>query len=71
MRLYATGDRVSQAQYGSGTITMTNEYHTIIDFDQHGLRTFVTRMVSLEKSSEPAPLRAKRRAQRKAAPKSA
>ena len=61
LRLYAVGDRVSQTQYGSGTITATNEYHTVIDFDHHGLRTFVTRMVSLEKSSEPAPLRVKRK----------
>jgi len=61
MRLYAVGDRVSQPQYGPGTITVTNEYHTVIDFDQHGIRTFVTRMVSLEKSSEPAPVRAKRK----------
>ena len=60
MRLYAVGDRVSQPQYGPGTVTVTNEYHTVIDFDHHGLRTFVTRMVTLEKSSEPAPVRVKR-----------
>ncbi len=55
MRLYAVGDRVSQPQYGDGTVIATNEFHTVIEFDQHGTRTFSTRLVRLERSSTAAP----------------
>jgi hypothetical protein len=58
MANYAVGDRVTQPQYGPGTITGVNEYHTVIDFDEHGTRTFATRMVVLERSKTPAPVRA-------------
>jgi hypothetical protein len=67
---YSVGDRVSQAQYGHGTVSAVNEYHTRIDFDEHGVRTFVTARVGLEPSSIPAPVRAKN-TRRKAAAKSA
>lgn len=60
MKIYAKGDRVSQANYGAGTVAAANEYHTTIDFDEHGRRTFATRIVVLESSSVPAPARAKR-----------
>jgi hypothetical protein len=59
MRIYAAGDRVVQPQYGPGTVTSANERHTVIEFDNHGVRTFVTAMVTLEATSEPAPPRAK------------
>lgn len=67
MRLYAKGDRVTQPQYGAGTVTEANDRHTVIDFDQHGVRTFVTAMVTLESTEEPAPARRTRgrRASRK------
>ena len=55
MTLYSIGDRVSQAQYGNGTITAANEYHTVIDFDEHGSRTFATPIVRLERSDTTAP----------------
>lgn len=48
-----------QADYGSGTLTEVNEYHTVIDFDEHGVRKFVTRLVVLESTDEPAPARRK------------
>lgn len=67
MRLYTIGDRVSQAQYGDGTITAANDYHTVIDFDAHGLRTFATRLVRLERSTTlapPKPAKTRRRAVR-------
>lgn len=75
MRIYSKGDRVSQLQYGTGTVTDANERHTIIDFDEHGVRTFVTQMVKLESSDAPAPARATgrvraSRAKAKAVPKS-
>ena len=57
MRRYAAGDRVVQAQYGSGTIVDVNEHHTVIEFDEHGTRRFSTRIVVLETSNTPAPAR--------------
>ena len=68
MKLYTVGTRVSQVTYGAGTITLTNEYHTIVDFDEHGIRTFATPIVELAKSDTVAPERPKR-TRRKAAPR--
>lgn len=65
MRLYAVGDRVLQAQYGVGTITAVNEYHTVIDFDEHGTRRFATPLVRLERSLTTAPDKPQRAPRRK------
>lgn len=59
MRLFLVGDRVSQQQYGPGTVAAANEYHTTVDFDEHGSRTFATSIVKLERSSTVAPPRVK------------
>ena len=66
MARYTTGARVSQGQYGPGTIVESNEHHTVIDFDKHGVRRFVTMMVELESSTVAAPAKAKGKARRKA-----
>jgi len=58
MRLYSPGARVSQAQYGDGTVTSADEYHTRIEFDEHGPRTFSTVRVSLTPSTTLAPVKA-------------
>lgn len=55
MTVYSAGDRVLQAQYGDGTVVTSNEYHTVIDFDGHGSRTFATRLVRLEACFTVAP----------------
>jgi hypothetical protein len=68
VKLYTIGARVAQTTYGAGTITAANEYHTVINFDEHGIRTFATRMVQLERSDTVAPERPKR-ARRKSAPR--
>ena len=57
MRRYTAGDRVVQAQYGTGTIVDVNEHHTVIEFDEHGTRRFSTRIVVLESTNTPAPAR--------------
>lgn len=69
MRLFTVGDRVAQPQYGTGTVAAANEYHTTIDFDDHGLRTFSTPLVKLERSTTLAPVRPKtaRRTRRRTA----
>lgn len=62
---YATGDRVMHEQYGDGTVVSTNEYHTVIDFDAHGLRTFSSPRVVLRATSTMAPIKPVRRARAK------
>ena len=69
MHRYSVGDRVSQSQYGPGTVTMVDERHTVIQFDEHGIRTFITAMVQLEPSATEKPVKVKRA--RKTAPKAA
>jgi hypothetical protein len=51
------GDRVTQPQYGDGTVTAANDRHTIIDFDDHGSRTFITVLVQLQRASTIAPVK--------------
>jgi len=57
---FSVGDRVSQSQYGPGTVTAVDERHTIIAFDEHGSRTFVTGIVKLEASDTEKPVKVKR-----------
>ena len=64
MPLCAIGDRVMHAQYGDGTVSSVNEYHTKIDFDSHGLRTFASSMVSLAPSYTMAPVKSPARRKR-------
>ena len=67
MAKFSAGDRVVQPQYGAGTVTVANDRHTVIDFDEHGVRTFITTMVTLDATSEPAPARATTRKRREPA----
>jgi hypothetical protein len=55
MKSWTKGDRVVQPTYGPGTLVEVNEHHTVIDFDEHGRRTFATRLVVLQSTNEPAP----------------
>ena len=66
MRMYGKGDRVWQATYGTGTVIGADSQHTIIDFDAHGVRTFSTPIVTLSRTTVPAPARPvpKRRSRR-------
>jgi hypothetical protein len=61
---YAPGDRVTHTQYGDGTLHSLNEYHTVIDFDAHGVRTFSSPRVVLAPSSTPAPVKPAKSARR-------
>ena len=67
MPRYSPGKRVSQDQYGPGTVVESNERHTVIDFDDHGVRRFVTMMVDLKASTVPAPAKPKRTRTRRSA----
>ena len=64
MLKYTPGDRVTHTQYGDGTLNSVNEYHTVIDFDAHGVRTFSSPRVALAPSSTPAPVKPVKSARR-------
>lgn len=64
MAFPAKGDRVVQANYGAGTIVEMDVHHTVIDFDAHGLRRFITSRVVLEPTSEAAPAKRARKARK-------
>jgi hypothetical protein len=54
--------RVQHSQYGAGTVTQRDVFHTVIDFDQHGIRRFRTNLVTLERTNDPGPTASERRA---------
>ncbi len=58
MASFKIGDRVVQANYGAGTITGADDHHTVINFDEHGVKTFATSLVALERTASPAPQKA-------------
>ena len=58
MKLYAKGQRVSQATYGAGTVTSSDEKYTVIEFDEQGRRVFLTDMMKLGQTDVPAPAKA-------------
>lgn len=62
MAFPSKGDRVAHSQYGAGTITDMDVHHTVIDFDGFGTRRFVTSRVVLEKTTDPGPTAAERKA---------
>ena len=61
MKNWAKGDRVVQPTYGPGTLVEVNDQHTVIDFDEHGRKTFSSRLVTLQSTNEPAPTRTPRK----------
>jgi hypothetical protein len=71
VKLYTKGSRVSQATYGTGTVSSSDERYTVIEFDNHGTKRFVTDIVTLEKSDEPAPNKPAKEKRKKAVKKEA
>ncbi len=52
---FSPQDRIDHSVYGLGTIVEVNERHTSIDFDEAGIKKFMTSMVDLSSSGTPAP----------------
>jgi hypothetical protein len=71
VKLFAKGNRVAQANYGSGTVLSSDERYTAIEFDNHGRKVFITDMVTLTKSDEPAPNKPAKAKRKKATPAAA
>ncbi|MGH9736441.1 MAG: hypothetical protein ACRD8A_17870 [Candidatus Acidiferrales bacterium] len=66
MQILEEGQSVRHQQYGVGTVTESNSDRTTIDFDDHGLKKFVTSIWSAELVGELAGNRpARRRGRRK------
>jgi hypothetical protein len=64
------GQAIRHDQYGLGIVTESNGERTTIDFDNHGMKKFVTSIWSAELIGEPPTERpTKRRGRRKTAKK--
>jgi len=63
MQILAEGQSIRHVQYGMGVVTQSNSERTTIDFDEFGLKKFVTSIWSAEVVGEPptGPIRPKRR----------
>jgi hypothetical protein len=70
MQILAEGQTIKHEQYGVGIVTESNTERTTIDFDDHGLKKFVTAIWSAELIGEPPADRpTKRRGRRKTSKK--
>jgi RNA polymerase-interacting CarD/CdnL/TRCF family regulator len=74
MKRFEVGARVVEPTYGLGSVVAVEDAYTRVQFDEHGIKKFLTSMSKLEPSDEPVPagLRAagktrKRRTTKKAA----
>jgi len=60
------GQAIKHEQYGTGVVTESNNERTTIDFDNHGVKKFVTSIWTAELIGEPpAQPPARRRGRRK------
>ena len=57
MMRFRKDDRVSHARFGPGVVIVVDERYTIIEFDEAGVRKFVTALVQLERSELPLPVK--------------
>jgi hypothetical protein len=73
MKRFEVGARVVEPTYGLGSVVAVGDAYTRVQFDEHGIKKFLTSMSRLEPSDEPVPagLRSgkprKKRAPKKAA----
>ena len=73
MKRFEVGARVVEPTYGLGSVVAVEDAYTRVQFDEHGVKKFLTSMSKLEPSSEPAPagLRAAGKPRKKRAAKKA
>jgi hypothetical protein len=70
VQILSEGQTIRHQQYGIGTVTESNVERTTIDFDDHGVKKFVTSIWVAELIGEPPADRpARRRSRRKSAKK--
>jgi hypothetical protein len=55
MKRFDVGARVVEPTYGLGSVVAVEDAYTRVQFDDHGVKKFLTSMSKLEPSSEPVP----------------
>ena len=55
MKRFDVGARVVEPTYGLGSVIAVEDAYTRVQFDEHGVKKFLTSMSRLEPSSEPVP----------------
>lgn len=53
---FSPKDRIDHPAFGSGTIVEIDEWRTTIEFDESGIRTFVTRTIKCTSGDTLAPV---------------
>jgi len=71
MQVLTEGQTIKHEQYGIGTVTESNHDRTSVDFDNHGMKKFITSIWIAELVGEPIERPTRRRARRKTAAKTA
>ena len=69
MKRFEVGARVVEPTYGLGSVVAVEDNYTRVQFDEHGVKKFLTSMSRLEPSSEPMPPGMKAKVRKKRAPK--
>jgi hypothetical protein len=55
MKRFEVGARVVEPTYGLGSVIAVEDAYTRVQFDEHGVKKFMTAMSKLEPSNEPVP----------------
>ena len=55
MKRFEVGARVVEPTYGLGSVVAVEDAYTRVQFDEHGVKKFLTSMSRLEPSNEPLP----------------
>jgi len=55
MKRFDVGARVVDPGYGHGTIVAVEDEYVRVQFDEHGVKKFLTRLSRLEPSTAPVP----------------
>jgi hypothetical protein len=71
MKRFDVGARVTEPTYGLGSVVAVEDNYTRVQFDEHGMKKFLTAMSRLEPSDEPAPPGLKGKVRKKRAPRKA
>lgn len=69
MKRFDVGARVVDPTYGLGSVIAVEDAYTRVQFDEHGVKKFLTSMSHLEPSDEPVPAGLKSKVRKKRAPK--
>lgn len=62
MKRFDVGTRVVEPTYGFGSVVAVEDAYIRVQFDEHGLKKFLTSLARLEPSDEPAPAATRRNA---------